>query len=379
MKKWGAVFVTLLLLTALLSACSRNVGDVENSDVSTPVAAMVKTGLATVSSAAVAEDALTDKTVVAAVTVGDGGKIVACRLDEIETDAKLNAGKITREKDLRSKYAQGYDYGLASSSTVTKEWFEQVDALCDYVVGKTAAEVAEIPLENGVATDEALRARCDLVISDFLEAIGKACDMAADRGAQAGDTLSLSLTAADATEQSDKAVCAAVQIAAVTLNSRGVVTDCLIDETGKRIDVVDGAFVGDTGVYRSKKDQKTGADDTSDSAKDGEWAASAKAFEEYVVGKTASQVKATPLTDGKPAADTDLAEKCTVRVAEMLQNVLKAIDGANEMKQTPATATETDTTTKDGLLDKPSKAADDVVSMADDAVSRIEDALTESR
>ena len=63
----------------------------------------------------------------------------------------------------------------------------------------------------------------------------------------------------------------------------------------------------------------------------------------------------------------------------MLQNVLKAIDGANETKQTPATATKTATAAKDGLLDKASKAADDVVSMADDAVSRIGDALTESR
>ena len=374
MKKMGVILAAVLLFATLFSACSKNVGEHDDPGKTVPAAAMVKTGLATVSSAAVADDALTDKTVVAAVTVGDGGKIVACRLDEIETDAKLNEGKIVREKDLRSKYEQGYDYGLASSSPVTKEWFEQVDALCDYVVGKTAAEVAAIPLENGVATDETLRARCDLVITGFLEAIGKACDMASDRGAQAGDTLSLSISAADDTNQSNDAVHTAVQIAAVTLNSRGVVTDCLVDEAGKQVKVTDGAFTGETGSYRSRKDQKTDFDDTTNTKTDGEWVACAKAFEEYVVGKTGTQVKATPLTDGKPAADTDLAEKCTMRVSEMLENVLNAIHLAatEPSRAKPATQTATDS-----LLDKASRAVDEAASRVGNAADRIGGAMTE--
>lgn len=376
MKKFGTIVAALLALTMLLTACNGNVPQSDTSSDSAPVAASVKTGLATVNSMAIADDALTAKTVAAAVTVGDGGKITACRVDELETDAKLKEGHILRERDVRSKYEQGNDFGLSAASPISKEWFEQVDALCDYVVGKTAAEVAEIPLDNGVATDESLRSRCALSITTFLEAIGKACDMATERGAQAGDTLRLSLTANDAAAGSDTRVQTDVQVAAVTVNSRGVVTDCLVDVAGKNVEVVDGAFFGDTGAFRSKKDQKTGMDDTSDSEEDGEWAACAKAFEEYVTGKTADQVKETPLTDGKPAADTDLAKKCTIRVAEMLQNVLKAM---NADTGEVATDRVTEETASGGLLDDVGSMVDDAVSMAEDAVSRVEDMLTESR
>lgn len=368
----------LLAFVMLLSACERNVatGDSSSSTVSKPVAASVKTGLATVNSMAVSDDAVTAKTVVAAVSVGDGGKITACRIDELETDAKLKDGKISREKDVRSKYEMGDAYGLASAEPSSKEWYEQVDALCDYVVGKTAAEVAEIPLEDGVAVEEELHAKCQLVVTSFLEAVGKACDMASDRGAQAGDKLSLAMTATDGSDNAADAVKTDVNIAAVTLNSDGVVTDCLVDLASKKVEVKDGAFFGNTGAYRSKKDRKTDVDDTSDTEADAEWNASAKAFEEYVIGKNTEQVKETPLTDGFPAQDTDLAQKCTVRVTEMMNNVLKAIAKNGEAIKTDTTENRTG---NGGVLDDMASMADDAVSMAEDAVSRVEDLLTESR
>lgn len=377
MKKIGMLMAMLLAFSLLLTACESNIAKgKDGSEASAPAVAMVKTGLATVNTMAVSDDALTAKTVAAAVAVGKDGRITACKLDEIETDAKLKTGKITREKDMRSKYAQGDDYGLATSAPLSKEWYKQVDALCDYVVGKTAAEVADISLENGVAADETLRSRCELTITPFIEVIGKACDMATQRGAQAGDALSLSMTATDATGGSDKAVQTDVHVAAVALNSRGVVTDCLVDVASCKVDVTDGAFSGITGPYRSKKDQKTGMDDTSDTEKDAEWAACANAFEEYVIGKTARQVKVTPLTDGKPASDTELSKKCTIRVTEMMDNVLKAIDTASAEGTAAKHETET---AADGFLEDVVSVADDVVSQVEDAVSRVGEELTESR
>lgn len=376
MKKIGTMLALLLALSMLLTACESNISkgnDAESS--ASPAAAMVKTGLATVNTMAVSKDALTEKTVAAAVTVGGDGKIAACKLDEIETDTKLSDGKIVREADRRSHYARGDEDGLEPSAPLTKAWYKQVDALCDYVVGKTAAEVANIPVENGVATDEMLRSRCELNITPYLEAIKKACDMATDRGAKAGDTLSLSLTASDATGGSDTLVQTAVQVAAVTMDSRSVATDCLVDVVDRKVNVTDGAFDGESGTFASKKDQKTGLDDTSDTEKDGEWVACANAFEEYVVGKTAKQVKVTPLTDGKPSADTELAKKCTIRVTEMMDNVLKAMDetiGSSTVENTEKTAS-------GGFLEDVESAADDIVSRVEDAVSRVGEELTESR
>ena len=89
-------------------------------------------------------------TYVAVTTDGDG-KITTCVIDSTQGTVKFDAeGKITSDLTVgvKTKRQLGDDYGMKAASGIGKEWFEQAAALEECFVGKTAAEV------EGIAVDE---------------------------------------------------------------------------------------------------------------------------------------------------------------------------------------------------------------------------------
>ena len=80
----------------------------------------------------------------------------------------------------RSKKEKGDDYGMRSSSEIGKELFEQVEALEEYSIGKTVADVLATPTEKkddhhtAVPTDEDLKTSVTISIGDYLAALEKA-------------------------------------------------------------------------------------------------------------------------------------------------------------------------------------------------------------
>ena len=144
----------------------------------------VKTGLAVVSSIAKStnpaeEDGLgeVDSNVVA-VLVGEDGKIIDCKIDAIQTKINFTKeGKITSDLTaaIKTKQELGADYGLAKASGIQKEWNEQVNALADYVVGKTVDEVKGIAVsEEGVATEADLTSSVTVHVAPFIGIVEKA-------------------------------------------------------------------------------------------------------------------------------------------------------------------------------------------------------------
>ena len=88
---------------------------------------------------------------IAAVTVGEDGKITGCVIDMVETKGGFNAaGEITTPLDTKfmTKNEQGTGYSMKSASGIGKEWNEQAAALAKYVVGKTAEEVKGIAVDG---------------------------------------------------------------------------------------------------------------------------------------------------------------------------------------------------------------------------------------
>jgi hypothetical protein len=116
--------------------------------------------------------------VAAVVTVDD--VVVAARLDAIQPKINLLAdGTTTGIEDLRSKYAKKEDYGMMVASPIGSEWFEQADAYCTYLAGKTAADLEAIELvehnNHLVALNEAdLYAGCTMQVGSYIEATVKA-------------------------------------------------------------------------------------------------------------------------------------------------------------------------------------------------------------
>ena len=125
-----------------------------------------------------------DATVAVVVTDKDG-KIVACRIDVAQNKATVTDGVANVPTSFKTKMEKQNEYGMAGKvdndgNGVMLEWYEQVYAFEKYVVGKTGEEVKNLETQfvnnHYIAKDQALLdAGCSMQITDFMEAVYKAC------------------------------------------------------------------------------------------------------------------------------------------------------------------------------------------------------------
>lgn len=114
-----------------------------------------------------------------AVATFDGdGKITSSTIDASQSDVKFsNEGKVTSDltAELKTKNELGSAYGMASASSIGKEWNEQAEAFAKYVVGKKLDDVKGIAVnEEGVPSDADLASSVTVHIGDFISVLEKA-------------------------------------------------------------------------------------------------------------------------------------------------------------------------------------------------------------
>ena len=112
-----------------------------------------------------------------ATTFGADGKITSNIIDASQATVKFDAtGKITTDltAPVKTKVELGDEYGMKAASKIGKEWFEQAASFSEYVLGKTAEEVAAIAVEEGKATDADLVSSVTVTIDEFQLVIEKA-------------------------------------------------------------------------------------------------------------------------------------------------------------------------------------------------------------
>ena len=120
------------------------------------------------------ESAKVSSTVAAVVTDKDG-KIVLCRIDAIDSQAKLTADGEPNTAAPTSKYELGDKYNMVTYGNAIAEWYKQAEFFETYVEGKTLADVKAIALgENGKPTGTDLAAGCTIAVTDFVKAIENA-------------------------------------------------------------------------------------------------------------------------------------------------------------------------------------------------------------
>ena len=217
--------------------------------------------------------------------------------------------------------------------------------------------------------DTVLASRCELDVTDFVEAITQAARSAAPLGAAQEDTLAMAISRTNENTSGDR-LHAAFQFSAVTVNLDGVISSCLVDVAEAESTVKDGAFTGKSGRYPSNKGKRNDLMVETDSSDGVGWFEQAGAFEKYVTGKTLRQLKATPLSGGRAAADSELAKTCSIPVAALLDNLIKSIESA---ETTGETATPATTTTRyeslESMLDTAESIAESAADFLADAVS----------
>lgn len=304
------------------------------------------------------ENAQVDATVAAVVT-DEEGKIVACRIDVAQNKMTVTDGAVDTEKTFITKMDLGTDYGMASSpyspdnngDGVVKEWNEQALAFEAYVVGMTADEVAAMELQeaNGhqIAVDEELlSAGCTIQITDFIDAVVKACNDEQSVNFTAGEEITVGVaaitTAADstaATEEEDGVVKMYTDFAAVVVED-GAIVATLNDAIQPNITINTAGEIVEAAFKATKRELKeeygmAGSPYSPDNNGDGEvkeWYVQSAEFSNFVVGMTADEVLAmeTQEVNGHQiAVDEDLLSAgCTIQITGICAVVAEAANNA---------------------------------------------------
>ncbi len=363
MKRIITIVLSLVLVISMLAACGQgsNVTPDEtpgqndangggnttdgNQDGAVTGDAL-KTGLAVISSIGKSTDAgekdglaQVDSTVVA-VTVDAEGRITNCKIDAAQTKINFSAaGKITTPLDsvIKTKQELKTDYGMGKVSSIKKEWNEQADAFAAYVTGKTLDEVKGITIdEAGVPTVSELTSSVTMHVSDLITAIEKAVNNAQALGAKAGDKLGLGIVttinkSTDATAEKEGLAQAYSMYTATTFGSDGKITSSTIDASQSNVNFDTSGKVT-TDLEAAKLQTKNELGDAygmrKASAIQKEWNEQAAAFAEYVVGKSADEVKGIAINEEGVPTEAELTSSVTVHVTDFLTIIDKAAQDA---------------------------------------------------
>ncbi len=315
----------------------------ETTGAETESAGGYRTGLAIVSSMTSSKEAgekdgtAQVDSVVAAVVVNEEGKIVSCYLDTAQNKMGFTAeGKVVMKEDFQTKKELGDEYGMKAASGIGKEWFEQAKALEEYVIGKTADEVAGIAVDESTkATDVDLLAGVTIKIGSYKDAIVEAAENARAVGTQQGDKLGLGIItdmhkSKDAEADKDGQCQAYSTYVAVTTDADGKITAAIIDATQGTVKFdAQGKITSDlAGGVKTKRQL---GDDYGMRAASGigrEWFEQAATMEEYLMGKTAKEVLEIAVDESEKPTDPDLLAGVTVSIGGYQTAAAKAVENA---------------------------------------------------
>ncbi len=273
---------------------------------------------------------------IAAVLVDGEGKIVKCVIDTIAPTLSFTSkGEFVQAGDFATKYEAGTNYGMVAYGGAKKEWFEQVDALTALVVGKTIQDVKALVATDGKGNDDVVTAGCTIIITDFITAIEKAVNNAADSAATADDTLKLGVIATQTGSKNATAEAEGVNEVDITVTATALKDGKVTAAKTDAIQVV--VNFNNKGVPSTKAEAtittKLEAGENYGMAKYGqdlngdgtvkEWFEQAAAFDAACVGKTADEISALAVDTGY-GVDSLQTAGCTMNVSDMIKAAVKA-------------------------------------------------------
>ena len=281
-----------------------------------------------------AGEAVYDVTVVA-VLVDDEGIIHDCTIDGIKASVAFDAaGVITTDLSAApaTKNELGEAYGMVAWGGAVAEWDAQAAAVAAACVGKHYNELQGVVVaESGYAPEGTdLATSATIYIGGYVKAIEMAAASAQHLGAQAGDTLKLSIIngidgSASATEEKEGTAQLDVNAAAVTFNGE-TITSCYIDSLQAKVSFdTTGTVTTDVTTAPATKNQL--GESYGMVAWGGaiaEWNVQAASFASYVTGKTAAEVAGIAVNEGTKPTDADLATSVTIAIGGFQALIAKA-------------------------------------------------------
>lgn len=279
------------------------------------------------------------ETTFAAVALDEDDKIVSVTLDSLDT--KINFNNIMEietdlNAELKTKKELGADYGMKMASGIGVEWFKQIEALEEWMIGKTLEEVAamktvENEMLNTIIDEEDLKSSVTINARGHLAAVQKAIVNAVDaEGATIGLGSNTSIAKSKAQADGKGAVGQADTTIAVTvLDKDGKVVKTIIDTAQTKVQYnlegeVESSF---TDLPKTKKELGDDYGMKGASAIGKEWFEQIAALEDWTVGKTPDEVAGIAIVESIPT-DEDLKSSVSIKIDGYLDAFKEASEKA---------------------------------------------------
>lgn len=272
-------------------------------------------------------------TTVAAVLLDKDGKIVTADIDSISATVEFTStGTAVPANEFKTKRELGDNYGMVAYGNAKAEWYKQVDSFETLVKGKTFDEVKALMVEGGKGNDDVVKAGCTIVVTDFVKALEKAVNQAADCVASSEDKVNVAIVASQgensaATAEADGANGVVVTVAATAVDKDKKVTAARNDEVNFdfAFDVA-GALKTDVAAAittKLEKGENYGMVAYGGAKK--EWFEQAEVLNKACVGKTSKEISALAAKDGTASEELQTAG-CTIAVSEMVKALVKSAE-----------------------------------------------------
>ena len=343
--------LTTLCAVAMLAGCTAGGSKKSSTNTSTKeeTAATVMVGTGSVTNVASKVNEGFDKEVkfdtTFASVVLEGNVIKYVYFDVAQDKVTFDsAGHVTSDNATSmSKKDLGDKYGMKDKSSIKKEWFEQVEALEKWAVGKTVEEVLNMPTtqkdeKHTVTADKDLMTGCTISVTGFQQALDKAVKNAVEvkNVASVGSAILTEVSGKDASAEKSGEAKASSTYGVVALDKDGKVVFTQTDVAQNAVKfTTTGALDGEAKAVPTKAEKKDEYSMKKASSIGKEWFEQNQAYDEWTVGKTAKEIadmKVTTNEGGKTVtADKDLMTGCTMGVDSLQKVTATAIATASKL------------------------------------------------
>ena len=164
------------------------------------------------------------------------------------------------------------------------------------------------------------------------KADGTSASTSEARPVKTGLSVTTALSGTDATAEAAGTAQADITIVAVTVDADGKINSCVIDQIqGKNTFSTTGEITTEETAFLSKNELGADYGMVAWGGAIAEWDAQAAALAEYVVGKTAEEVKGIAIAEGGKAGDADLAASATMAIAGFIDPIVAAVNNAQDL------------------------------------------------
>ena len=170
------------------------------------------------------------------------------------------------------------------------------------------------------------------VATEGTEADGTSASTSEPRPVKTGLSVTTALSGSDATADAEGSAQADITIVAVTVDAEGKINSCVIDQIqGVNSFNAAGELTTTKTEFLSKNELGADYGMVAWGGAIAEWDAQAAAVAEYVVGKTAEEVKGISIVEGGKAGDADLAASATMAIAGFIDPIVAAVNNATDL------------------------------------------------